>query len=367
MAKRQRSMEKMVGVDPSFWKDRSVFITGHTGFKGGWLSLWLKQLGAHVHGYALDPPTNPNLFETAEIPKTLKTDTRADIRNLESLKINLSSLQPEVVFHLAAQPLVQIGYQHPLMTLETNIMGTANLLEAISTVDSVHTVVVITTDKVYENREWVYAYREIDPLGGYDPYSASKAAAEIVIASYRSSFFKGNENPNKVRLAAARAGNVLGGGDWGNYRLVPDCLSAFDKGEALTLRYPNAVRPWQHVFEPLYGYLLLAERLSGSEGDKYATAWNFGPDLSGDATAVQIAQTIATLLGRTAEIKQETDLLHEAQLLRLDSTQARIDLGWNPKWTLSQALRATVDWHLAWKNGENMHKKSMEQLKEYME
>ena len=250
----------MSGVN-DFWRDRPVFVTGHTGFKGGWLALWLQQRRAKMHGYALDPPTQPSLFEAARIETGLASDTRADLADFARLKATLARASPEVVFHLAAQPLVREGYRDPLGTFACNVMGTAHVLEAARAVATVRAVVVITTDKVYENREWEYPYREVDRIGGRDPYSASKAAAEIVAASYRASYFCGG-NGHPGRVATARSGNVIGGGDWAVDRLLPDCLRAFAAGEAVRLRYPRSIRPWQHVLEPLSGYLRLAERLA---------------------------------------------------------------------------------------------------------
>jgi CDP-glucose 4,6-dehydratase len=349
------------------WAGRSVFVTGHTGFKGGWLSLWLHQLGAKVHGYALNPLTNPSLFEAARIAGVLATDTRSDLADLEAVRSALEQAQPEVVFHLAAQPLVRESYRDPIGTLATNVMGTAHLLEAVRAVETVRVVVVITTDKVYENHEWVYPYREVDPLGGHDPYSASKAAAEIVAASYRASFFANTKGRTPVHIATARAGNVIGGGDWADERLVPDCLRAFEKGEPVRLRYPQAVRPWQHVLEPLSGYLLVAERLLGSDASHYASAWNFGPDANGDATVGEVAQAIACLWGKSArlDLNTEEEHPHEAGLLRLDITRARGELGWRPRWSLKQAMQSTVDWHRAWLGGEDMRKKSLTQIRDY--
>ena len=259
-----------------FYAGKRVFVTGHTGFKGGWLALWLNRLGAIVHGYALDPPTEPNLFESAGVSAALATDARGDLADLTRLKVALGDAEPEIIFHLAAQPLVRASYRDPLGTLATNVMGTAHLLEAVRDLNSVRAVVLITTDKVYENSEWPYPYREIDRLGGHDPYSASKAGAEIVAASYRASFFSG-EAGHVACVATARAGNVIGGGDWGAERLIPDCVSAFLKNEPVRLRFPRAVRPWQHVLEPLAGYLQLARRLFGFDGRTFARAWNFGP------------------------------------------------------------------------------------------
>ncbi len=343
-----------------------VLITGHTGFKGGWLVLWLRRLGAAVHGYALDPPTRPALFEVGRIGSVLASDTRADLADLAQLKSAFAGAQPEVVFHLAAQPLVRESYRDPLGTLASNVMGTAHVLEAARNFDSVRAIVLVTTDKVYENREWAYPYREVDPLGGGDPYSASKAAAEIVAASYRASFFEGVAG-HPARVATARAGNVIGGGDWATDRLVPDCLSAFAKGRPVRLRSPHAVRPWQHVLEPLAGYLRLAERLLGAEGAEYARAWNFGPDAGGDATVGAVAETAARLWGEGASVECAPAAAnpHEAGVLRLDSTRARNALGWRPRWSLEQAIERTVAWQRALAGGDDMRSVSLDQIRDY--
>jgi len=345
-------------------RNRSVLVTGHTGFKGGWLALWLATLGARVHGYALAPPTQPNVFEVAEVGHVLASDTRGDVTDLAALTATLERCRPEVVFHLAAQPLVKEGYRDPLGTLATNVMGTANLLEAIRAVDSVRAVVVVATDKVYENLEIGHGFRERDPLGGHDPYSASKASAEIVVASYRSSFFGDGRHP--ARIASARAGNVIGGGDWAEDRLVPDCMRAFAAGEPVRLRRPDAVRPWQHVLGPLSGYLALAARLLGDGGDHFARAWNFGPDAGDDASVGEVAQWIATLWGGAARVEREADPgQHEARLLRLDSAPARAELGWKPGWSLQRAIEQTVTWHKAWRRGDDMREVCQEQIAEY--
>lgn len=351
-------------MNKSFWQDKSVFITGHTGFKGSWLSLWLHRLGAHLHGYALNPPTSPSLYEVAKVDNVLKTDTRSDLADPDTLRKALYAARPEIVFHLAAQPLVRKSYLDPLETFATNVMGTAHLLEALRGLDTVQAVVIITTDKVYENREWPYPYREIDPLGGYDPYSSSKAAAEILVASYRSSFFTGESSP---RVATARAGNVIGGGDWGEDRLVPDCLKAFTTNEPVRLRYPDSVRPWQHVLEPLSGYLQLAEALAGSAGASYACAWNFGPDAGNDATVVQVAEAAARLWSDRAKVEPIAgeNHPHESGTLRLDITRARTVLGWTPRWNLDQALGQTVAWQRAWLARDDMQAFSMKQIALY--
>jgi len=355
-----------VSIESDPWRGRSVFITGHTGFKGGWLTLWLNHLGAKVHGYALKPPTEPNLFDIARIGSVLASDTRADLADLLRLREALGKAQPEVLFHLAAQPLVREAYRDPLGTLRTNVMGTANVLEAAREVNSVRAIVLITTDKVYENREWVYPYREIDALGGHDPYSASKAAAEFVAASYRKCFFAG-EAGHGARVATARAGNVIGGGDWGTDRLMPDCLRAFALGEPVRLRFPRAVRPWQHALEPLAGYLQLAQRLLSPHGASFAKAWNFGPDASGDATVGDVAEMAARLWGTDARVEHAVaaENPHEAGLLRLDSTSARTELRWKPRWSLEQAVGATVAWHHAWKRRADMASVVVEQIREY--
>ena len=344
------------------WTNTPVFLTGHTGFKGSWLALWLHALGAQVHGYALDPNTTPSLFDVARVADVLASDTRGDLADRAALQAALAAAQPTVVFHLAAQPLVRASYADPLGTFATNVMGTAHLLEAVRSVPSVRAVVVVTTDKVYDNREWVYPYRESDALGGHDPYSASKGAAEIVAASYRASFF---HTPTSPRIATARAGNVIGGGDWAADRLLPDCLAAFADNHPVQLRYPGAVRPWQHVLEPLSGYLGLAKALLHAPAA--ATAWNFGPDARGDATVGQVAQRLAALWGQGAcvNIPGGGNHPHEAGQLRLDITRARAELGWQPRWSLDDALVHTVAWHRAWLAGHDMAAASRAQIASY--
>jgi CDP-glucose 4,6-dehydratase len=348
------------------WRGRSVFVTGHTGFKGGWLTLWLHKLGAKVHGYALKPPTHPALFDVAAVGTLLATDTRADIADLDQLKASLKKAQPEIVFHLAAQPLVRESYRDPIRTLRTNVLGTAHVLEAARTVGSVRAMVLITTDKVYENRESMRPYREEDPLGGRDPYSASKAAAELVVASYRATFFE-KETGHPANVATARAGNVIGGGDWAGDRLVPDCVRAFAMGDSVHLRLPEAVRPWQHVLEPVSGYMQLAQHLLGGDGAKFAKAWNFGPDETNYATVGQVADTMARLWGKNAKVEHAPSIgdPHEAGLLRLDSTNAHTDLGWNPRWSLTEALTQTVGWYQAWQSGADMGAVCSEQIEAF--
>jgi CDP-glucose 4,6-dehydratase len=347
------------------WKDRAVLITGHTGFKGSWLALWLRQLGAQVHGYALDPPTEPSLYAVARIGSLLASDTRADLREQSQLQATFDKCRPEVVFHLAAQSLVREGYRDPLGTMATNVLGTAAVLECARRCPSVLALVVITTDKVYENRESLHAYREGDRLGGLDPYSGSKAAAELVTATYRSSYFAAEG----TQVATARAGNVIGGGDWAVDRLVPDCLRAFASGNAVQLRYPNALRPWQHVLEPLAGYLHLASHLLGQGGVRFARAWNFGPGSDADATVATVAGIVARLWGSGARVEAQADgdHPHEAGLLRLDSEAARTVLGWAPRWSLEQALSHTVRWQRAWLAGEDMQALSLQQIAIYQQ
>jgi CDP-glucose 4,6-dehydratase len=352
-------MENMVNTQ-AFWAGKKVFLTGHTGFKGGWLAIWLHKLGAQVHGFSLNPPTTPSFFDTARVAKTLATDTRGDIRDYPTLEAAMKNANPDVIFHLAAQPLVRASYREPLGTLNTNIMGTAHLLEAARQLSSLNAVLIITTDKCYENREWIYPYREVDPLGGHDPYSASKASAEIVTASYRSSFFMGERTAS---LATARAGNVIGGGDWAEDRLLPDCIRAFSKDANVELRYPDAVRPWQHVLEPLSGYVMLIEHLSGEGGKKYAEAWNFGPDASNDATVGDIAQRVAGLWG-SGKVILPTSCTppHEAGLLRLDITKTGSRLHWRPRWPIDRTLKETVAWYKAWHLGKDMHDYTLAQI-----
>jgi CDP-glucose 4,6-dehydratase len=366
---RSRSLEDLVtdamqAVFGGFYAGKRVLVTGHTGFKGGWLALWLHRLGASVHGYALNPPTDPSLFESARIGTVLASDTRADLADLARLKSAFDKVQPEIVFHLAAQPLVRAGYRDPLGTLASNVMGTAHVMEAARDSSAVRALVLITTDKVYDNRESEYSYRETDALGGLDPYSASKAAAEIIAGSYRASFFNGRTD-RPVYVATARAGNVIGGGDWASDRLTPDCIRAFAKNESVHLRFPQAVRPWQHVLEPLAGYLQLAERLFAPYGAEFAKAWNFGPDATGDATVARIAETVARLWGESARVEcsPSTENPHEAGLLRLDSTLARTQLNWKPRWPLEHALAQTVAWYRAWTCGADMAAITLEQIR----
>lgn len=352
-------------MNPHFWRGKRVFVTGHTGFKGSWLSLWLQDLGAHVTGYALKPPTDPSLFEIARVAQGMNS-IEGDIRHLELLRDAMRAAQPEIVIHMAAQPLVRYSYQHPVETYETNVMGTVNVLEAVRTTSTVRAVVNITTDKCYENREWVWGYRESDPMGGYDPYSSSKGCAELVSAAYRSSYFNPAEySKHRVAVATVRAGNVIGGGDWAADRLVPDVLAAFAQGKPVAIRSPQAIRPWQHVLEPLRGYLMLAERLVDA-GSAYAEAWNFGPADEDARSVGWIVQHLASLWGEGASVEiAEGNHPHEAGYLKLDISKVRARLDWAPKWPLGVALAKIVDWHREYLASGDMRAKCAQQIREY--
>jgi len=356
----RQSPVEAVAVNRSFWQGKRVFLTGHTGFKGSWLALWLADMGAEVHGYALAPPSEPSLFEVADVAARLAGHTLADLRDTQALQAAMADAQPDIVFHLAAQSLVRPSYTAPVDTYAVNVMGTVNLLEAVRNTPGVAAVVNVTTDKCYENREWVWPYREDEALGGFDPYSSSKACSELVTAAYRRSFL----GAAGVQLASARAGNVIGGGDWAADRLVPDFLRALDAGEELVIRSPHAVRPWQHVLEPLSGYLTLAERLA-SEGAAFAEAWNFGPE---DADARPVSWIVDYLCGRVAGASWRLDASpqpHEAHTLRLDSSRARALLAWKARWDLPAALDMTLEWHQAWRQGEAMAEVTRRQIRAY--
>lgn len=348
------------------WQGRKVFLTGHTGFKGGWLALWLASKGARVRGYALDPSTDPNLFTVARVGSVVE-DFRGDIRNPAALEPALGKFAPEVVFHLAAQPLVRASYDDPIGTYETNVIGTARLLDALRRTPSVRAVVSVTTDKCYENKEWVWGYRETDPLGGYDPYSSSKACAEIVSAAYRQSYFPvAKLAEHKVALATARAGNVIGGGDWSADRLIPDLVRGFLAGEPVRIRRPHAIRPWQHVMEPLHGYISLAEHLLSGNPAPYATAYNFGP-YDDDAKPVGwIVEKMTGFWGAGASwVLDQQESVHEAGYLKLDASRSRADLGWTPQLRLETALEWLVAWYRAWQAGVDMHVFTLSQIAAY--
>ncbi len=349
-------------MNHGFWKSKRVFLTGHTGFKGGWLALWLADMGAEVHGYALNPPAEPNLFTVAKVGKGLASSEFADIRDADKLCQAMRAVRPEIVFHLAAQPLVRYSYAQPAETYAVNVMGTVHLLEAVRSTAGVKAVVNVTTDKCYENREWVWPYREIEAMGGYDPYSSSKGCSELVTTAYRRSFFE----PAGIHLASARAGNVIGGGDWAVDRLIPDFLLALDAGQVLTIRSPRATRPWQHVLEPLFGYLLLAEKLY-TEGQDFAEAWNFGPEEADARTVQWIVEYLSSLVPDSVWQCDKAPQPHEANYLKLDSSKAKVKLGWHSRWNLQSALGHTLAWHLAWKRGVDMAAKSIEQIHAYEE
>lgn len=347
------------------WTGKRVLVTGHTGFKGSWMSLWLARLGAEVCGYALGPPTTPSLFEDAGLAGAMRSEM-GDIRDVERLGAVFQSFEPEVVFHMAAQPLVRASYADPAGTYSTNVMGTVNVLEAIRSVGTVRAAVVITTDKCYENREWVWGYRETDTLGGFDPYSNSKACAELVVSCWRNSYFSPVEfGRHRVAIASVRAGNVMGGGDWAQDRLVPDIIRAFASGEPVHIRNPRSTRPWQHVLEPLRGYLAVAEHLLDT-GPAAGEAWNFGPDPA-DARPVEwIVRKLAAVWGEGA--RWDLDLVpqpHEAQRLQLDWSKAAVRLGWQPALSLDQALELTTQWYRARLDGQPMRAFTLQQIQQY--
>lgn len=347
-------------IDPKFWRDKRVFLTGHTGFKGSWLSLWLQSMGVELYGYALNPPTNPALFDEAHIAQGM-TSVIGDVRDYGSLFEALKQSRAEIVIHMAAQPLVRLSYSQPVETYATNVMGTVHLLETIRQVGSVRAVINVTTDKCYENKEWVWGYREDEPMGGYDPYSNSKGCSELVTSAYRQSFFKKSD----IALGSARAGNVIGGGDWALDRLVPDILRAFERKEPVVIRNPYATRPWQHVLEPLSGYLKLAQKLY-EDGQSYAESWNFGPN-EDDAKPVQwIVEELVHDWGAGASWQLDCgDHLHEANYLKLDISKAKSRLDWSPRWNLKKALGEITFWHQSWLAGDNVRKLCLEQINEY--
>lgn len=349
-------------IDTSFWKGKRVLLTGHTGFKGSWLSIWLHELGAEVCGYALEPNTNPSLFQLSNIDQLIKS-VIGDIRNLDHLKETMLNFQPEIVIHMAAQPLVRASYENPVDTYAINVMGTVNVLECVRNCQSVRAVLNVTTDKVYENKEWVWGYRESDQLGGYDPYSNSKACSELVTSSYISSFF----NPVKykahgVAIATARAGNVIGGGDWANERLIPDIIKAIENNKEIIIRNPNANRPWQHVLEPLSGYLMLSEKLF-TEGVKWNGSWNFGPDQS-NISVGEIAEKILTMYSANNKININISDSHESLMLNLDCSKSKQLLKWKPLFDLNKSLLLTVEWYTKSTQNKLFYENTLEQVKE---
>jgi CDP-glucose 4,6-dehydratase len=359
LAIRKGTVESL-GINRKFWRDRRVFLTGHTGFKGSWLALWLIDMGAQVHGYALDPPTNPNFFSVCGLRAHLRTSTIADIRDAASIEQAMQAVRPDIVLHLAAQSLVRYSYAAPLETYAVNVMGTANLLEAVRRTPGVKAVLNVTSDKCYENREWLRPYREDEAVGGYDPYSSSKGCAELVTSAYRRSYLAAAG----IHVASARAGNVIGGGDWAADRLIPDFLRSIDAGQPLIVRSPQATRPWQHVLEPLAGYLTLAEKLFIA-GHGYAEAWNFGPEESGARPVQWLVEYLCARVPGAAWQRDIAPQPHEASCIRLDSSKANSRLAWSPRWNLESALAKTLDWHLAWKGGADMQATSLAQIRDY--
>lgn len=351
-------------LNNNFWKDKKVFITGHTGFKGSWLCLWLQLMGANVTGYALAPPTDPSLFELCGIDKLINSII-GDVRDYQQLSLAIKDSQPEIVIHMAAQPLVRESYKNPQETYAINVMGTVNLLEAVRICPGIKAVVNVTTDKCYENKEWVWGYRENEPMGGYDPYSNSKACSELITASYRSSFFNpGDYLKHGVGLASARAGNVIGGGDWAADRLIPDCIRAILNEKRILIRNPNAIRPWQHVLEPLNGYLLLAQKLY-EKGPLFGEGWNFGPN-DDDARPVQwIVQKICEKWGHASFEIDQGEHPHEAQYLKLDCSKAKMRLGWFPKWDLETTIDKIIEWTKAYQAGKDLREVCINQIKEF--
>lgn len=355
-----------LAVNKSFWQDRSVFITGHTGFKGAWLALWLQSLGAKVTGYSLGPPSEINMYEVAHVGQSMHS-IHGDVRDANYLKKCLSEAKPAIVFHLAAQSLVLQSYQDPVETYSTNVMGIVNVLEAIRQCDTVKSVVVVTSDKCYDNKEKDWAYRENDPMGGFDPYSSSKGCAELVVDSYRQSFFNTDAyHTHGVAIATVRAGNVIGGGDWAHDRLIPDVIEALTQQIPITLRNPTAIRPWQHVLEPLGAYIQLAEKLF-SHGVLYAEPWNIGPNPSDSKTTEWLVKRLVAYWnnGEQVPIAHQENKAHEAHYLKLDCTKAHSKLGWHPNWTIDKALEQLVNWYQAYQAHEDMYTFSMDQIAQY--
>ena len=361
MGKRAGSVESVVVMQKwlNAFRGKRVLLTGHTGFKGSWLSLWLLSLGAEVSGYALAPHTNPAMFDLCRIGEDMES-VLGDIRDHERLAQVMRECRPEVVFHLAAQPLVRYSYTHARETYETNVMGTIHVLEAAKNTETVQTVVVITSDKCYENKEWVYGYRETDPMGGYDPYSSSKGCAELVVSAYRQSFFK----ERGIALASARAGNVFGGGDWAEDRLIPDFVRAVAVGQELVIRNPNAIRPWQHVLEPLSGYLQLAAVML-EDRERYAGAWNFGPNSQDTVSVGYLLQRMIKLWGKGAVREEVVPSLHEANLLKLDISKAEMLLKWHSCCSLEEAMHHTIEWYEGWLQQKDVKEITLAQIAVY--
>ncbi len=351
-----------MGVMNNFWRGKRVFITGHTGFKGSWLTTYLKMVGANVCGFSLPPPTTPNLFELANVAQGILS-FEGDIRNVDCLKAAVKDFQPEFIFHLAAQALVRESYADPVNTYSTNVMGTINLLEAVRAVSSVVTVIIVTSDKCYENREWQWGYRENEAMGGFDPYSSSKGCVELLSAAYQRSYFSDNSH---LSLSTVRAGNVIGGGDWAIDRLIPDLCNALTQGKPATIRNPNAIRPWQHVLEPLSGYLVLAEK-SSQHPQQFIGGWNFGADYQDSKPVSWIADKVIKFWGKGAHwITENSEHPHEAETLRLDCSKARTLLNWSPRLTLSKSIEYTVNWYQAYIKNRDMEYYTQQQILSYI-
>jgi CDP-glucose 4,6-dehydratase len=362
---RQSPLENVV-MNSTFWQNKKVLITGHTGFKGSWLALWLQQLGAKIIGFALPPPTEQNLFTLANVAQNM-ISIIGDIRNFSEIKQTLADYSPEIIIHMAAQPLVKYSYTNPIETYATNVMGTVHIMEAVRQVNSIKVVINVTTDKCYENKEWQWGYRENEALGGYDPYSNSKACSELVTSAYRNSYFNFHTySHHGVSVASARAGNVIGGGDWAPNRLIPDIIrSCLAKEGDIIIRNPNAQRPWQHVLEPLSGYLLLAERLFEHPAE-YAEAWNFGPNDADIQPVSYVADFLIKLLDGKPWILDNYPHAHEATYLKLDCSKAKVKLGWHPRWNLERGLKETANWYQAYQLNKNLKDVTLAQIESYI-
>lgn len=358
------NVEIMKGkVNSSFWKNKRIFLTGHTGFKGSWMSLWLHSMGAVVKGYSLEPNTTPNIFTEASVYEALEDSEIGDIRNLKQISKSMSDFNPDILIHMAAQPLVRLSYHDPVNTYTTNVIGTVNVLEAARKCKKLKAIVSVTTDKCYENREWDWGYREDEAMGGHDPYSSSKGCAELVTSAYRRSFFN---DKNTASLASARAGNVIGGGDWSDDRLIPDILKAFENSVPVVIRNPLSTRPWQHVLEPIAGYLVLAENLY-LNGDDFAEGWNFGPKDEGCKPVNWILEKMVKFWGNNASWDlDKMNNPHEASFLKLDCSKAANRLKWQPKWDLQESLEMIVNWHQNYLKGNNMKKECLKEIKKYI-
>lgn len=358
----------MIDIFNNFFRGKRVLVTGHTGFKGSWLSIWLHELGAEVIGVALSPNTDKDNFVLSKIGEKITADIRADIRDGNQIKTIFKKYKPEIVFHLAAQPLVRLSYSLPLETYETNVIGTINILEAIRNTPSVKVGIMITTDKCYENNEQLWGYRENEPMGGYDPYSSSKGCCELAINSWRRSFFNPSDYDLKhnVSIASVRAGNVIGGGDWALDRIIPDCIKALEANLPIKIRSPRAIRPWQHVLEPLSGYMLLAQKMWNSPKD-YCEGWNFGPRMESVTCVWDVAKLVVENYGRGSLIDMsDNKSLHEANLLMLDITKAKIRLGWTPRMNLNQCVELVVDWYKNYLHSSNVHSLCLEEINKYL-